>query len=179
MTELARLIVVHDIQAAQVDKVDIGANHNMTTTLLHHHPKSGLEAKFSMEFCLAILLLERKAGLSQFSDKMVQRPDAQQMINRINFYVDPDAESAGFDKMTSLLKIHMKDGSVITGRADFAKGSPTNPMTFEEAATKFRGCAEFAEWPKAKTEKIIAFVTALETAPDVSALTPLLSADTK
>jgi 2-methylcitrate dehydratase PrpD len=179
MTELARLIVVHDIQAAQVDKVDIGANHNMTTTLLHHHPKSGLEAKFSMEFCLAILLLERKAGLSQFSDKMVQRPDVRQMINRINFYVDRDAESAGFDKMTSLLKIHMNDGSVITGRADFAKGSPTNPMTFEEAATKFRGCAEFAEWPKAKTEKIIAFVTALETAPEVSALTPLLSADTK
>jgi 2-methylcitrate dehydratase PrpD len=179
MTELARLVVAHDIQAAQVDKVDIGANHNMTTTLLHHHPKSGLEAKFSMEFCLAILLLERKAGLSQFSDQMVQRPDVQQMINRINFYVDPDAESGGFDKMTSLLKIHMNDGSVIAGRADFAKGSPTNPMTFEEAATKFRGCAEFAEWPKAKTEKIIAFVTALETAPDVSALTPLLSADTK
>jgi 2-methylcitrate dehydratase PrpD len=179
MTELARLIVVHDIQAARVDKVDIGANHNMTTTLLHHHPKSGLEAKFSMEFCLAILLLERKAGLIQFSDKMVQRPDVQRMINRINFYVDPDAESAGFDKMTSLLKIHMNDGSVITGRADFAKGSPTNPMTFEEAATKFRGCAEVAEWPKAKTEKIIAFVTALETAPDVSALSPLLTADTK
>ncbi len=179
MTELARLIVVHDIQASRVDKFDIGANHNMTTTLLHHHPKSGLEAKFSMEFCLAILLLERKAGLSQFSDKMVQRPDVQRMINRINFYVDPDAESAGFDKMTSLLKIHMNDGSVITGRADFAKGSPTNPMTFEEAATKFRGCAEFAEWPKAKTEKIIAFVTAIETAPDVSALSPLLTADTK
>jgi 2-methylcitrate dehydratase PrpD len=179
MTELVRLIAAHDIQAAQVDKVDIGANHNMTTTLLHHHPKSGLEAKFSMEFCLAILLLERKAGLSQFSDKVVQRPDVQQMINRINFYVDREAESAGFDKMTSLLKIQMKDGSVITGRADFAKGSPANPMTFEEAATKFRGCAEFAEWPKAKTEKIIAFVTALETAPDVSRLTPLLSADTR
>src|SRR5580693_4106600 len=179
MTELTRLIEVYDIQAAQVDKVDIGANHNMTTTLLHHHPKSGLEAKFSMEFCLAILLLERKAGLSQFSDKVVQRPDVQQMIHRINFYVDAEAESAGFDKMTSLLKIHRKDGSVVTGRADFAKGSPTNPMSFEEAAAKFRGCADFAEWPKAKTEKIIAFVTALETAPDVSALTPLLSADTK
>jgi 2-methylcitrate dehydratase PrpD len=179
MTELARLMAVHDIQAAQVDKVDIGANHNMTTTLLHHHPKSGLEAKFSMEFCMAILLLERKAGLGQFSDKVVQRPDVQQMINRINFYVDPEAENAGFDKMTSLLRIHMKDGSVITGRADFAKGSPTNPMSFEEAAMKFRGCAEFAEWPKPKTEKIIAFITALETAPDISRLTPLLAAETK
>jgi 2-methylcitrate dehydratase PrpD len=175
MTELARLIKQHKIQAAQVTKVDIGANHNMTTTLLHHQPKTGLEAKFSMEFCLAILLLEQKAGLGQFSDKVVQRPDVQEMIRKINFYVDPEAESAGYDKMTSILKLHLTDGTVITGRADFGKGSPANPMTFDEAAEKFRGCAEFAEWPKAKTQEIITLTKSLETAPDMSALSPLLS----
>ena len=176
MTELARLIKEHKIQALQVTKVDVGANHNMTTTLLHHQPKTGLEAKFSMEFCLAILLLEHKAGLGQFSDKVVQRPDVQEMIRRINFYVDPEAEGAGYDKMTSLLTIHLTDGRTITGRADFGKGSPANPMSFDEAATKFRGCAEFAEWPEAKTEQIIAFTKSLEAAPDVAALSPLLSA---
>jgi len=179
MTELARLIETRDIQAAQVERVDIGANHNMTTTLLHHHPKTGLEAKFSMEFCLAILLLERKAGLGQFSETVLQRSDVQEMIGKINFYVDPEAESAGFDKMESILKVHLRNGSVITGRADFAKGSPANPMSFDEAATKFRGCAEFAEWPKSKTEKIIAFTKTLEAVPDMSVLTPLLAAETK
>jgi len=63
MTELARMIEANNIQAAQVEKIDVGANHNMTTTLLHHEPKTGLEAKFSMEFCIAILLLEHEAGL--------------------------------------------------------------------------------------------------------------------
>ena len=177
MTELARLIQANDIEPSQVEKVDVGANHNMTTTLLHHDPKTGLEAKFSMEFCMAILLLERKAGLGQFSDQVVRRADVQAMMRKINFYVDPEAESAGFDKMTSLLKITRKDGKVITGRAAFGKGSPANPMTFDETAMKFRGCAEFAEWPQAKTEKIIEFVRTLETAADVSALSPLLSAN--
>jgi 2-methylcitrate dehydratase PrpD len=177
MTELVRLIEVHKLEAAQVEKVDIGANHNMTATLLHHEPKTGLEAKFSMEFCLAILLLEGKAGLGQFSDKVVQRSDVQEMIRRINFYVDPEAENAGFDKMTSILKVHLRDGRIITGRAQFAKGSPANPMSFDEAATKFRGCAEFAEWPKAKTQQIIAFTKSLEAATDISALSPLLSAE--
>ncbi|HXM21969.1 MAG TPA: MmgE/PrpD family protein [Terriglobales bacterium] len=177
MTEMMRLIEANNIQADQVEKVDVGANHNVTTTLLRHQPKTGLEAKFSMEFCMAILLLERKAGLGEFSDKAVQRADVREMIRRINFYVDPEAESAGYDKMTSLLKIHLKDGKVIAGRADFAKGSPANPMTFEEAATKFRGCAEYADWPKVKAEKIIAFVRALDSAPDVGALSPLLSAE--
>ena len=79
--------------------------------------------------------------------------------------------------MTSLLKIHLQDGRVITGRADFGKGSPADPLTFEEAATKFSGCADYAEWPKAKTEKIIDFVKTLESATDMSVLSPLLSSE--
>jgi len=62
-------------------------------------------------------------------------------------------------------------------RADFAKGSPANPMSFEETATKFRGCAEFAEWPKEKTERIVTFVKALEGATDMGAVSPLLSSE--
>jgi 2-methylcitrate dehydratase PrpD len=179
MTEMARLIAVENIQADQVEKVDVGANHNMTTTLLHHRPKNGLEAKFSMEFCMAILLLKRNAGLSEFSDKVVQQTDVQEMIPKINFYVDSEAESAGFDKMTSLLKIHLKDGRMLTGRADFGKGSPSNPMTFDEAATKFRGCAEYAAWPAHKAENVITVVRDLDSVQDTNALTSLLSAAKK
>src|SRR6266567_2767157 len=177
MTELMRLIEANNVQPDQVEKLDCGANHNMTTTLLHHQPKTGLEAKFSMEFCLAILLLKRKAGLGQFSDEVVNRTDVQEMIPRMKFYVDPEAEGAGFDKMTSILKVHLKEGRVVQGRADFAKGSPANPMTFEETATKFKGCAAYVDWPRAKTAKIIAFVKSLDTVPDVRVLFPLLSSE--
>ena len=176
MTELMRLIEVNDIRPEQVKKVDIGANHDMVTTLLHHHPKTGLEAKFSMEFCLAILLLQRKASLGDFSAKIVQRPDVQAMIEKINFYVDPAAEAAGFDKMTSILRIHLKNGQIVSGEAAFGKGSPANPMSFEEAAVKFRGCAEYAGWTPEKMEKIVAFVRGLSAVRDVNVLSPLLSA---
>jgi 2-methylcitrate dehydratase PrpD len=130
-----------------------------------------------MEFCMAILLIERKAGLSQFSDKVVQRPDVQEMIARVRYYVDPEAENAGFDKMVSLLKIHLQDGTVITGKADFGKGSPFDPMSFEDVADKFRGCADYAQWSTAKSEKIISYVRQLESASNVADLAPLLSDD--
>jgi len=176
MGEMLRLIHDDNIKAADVEKVDVGGNSSMTTSLLQHRPMTGLEGKFSMEFCMAILLLDGKAGLPQFTDAVVQRPDVQAMIRRVNFYVDPEAEAAGFDKMTSILKITLKDGRVINGRAEFAKGSPSNPMSFAEVADKFRGCAEFAKWPKEKTEAAIAFITNIDTAPDVSKLAALLTA---
>ena len=175
MGEMMRLIRQYDIQPAQVEKVDVGANRSMVTTLLHHHPTTGLQAKFSMEFCMAILLLERKAGLAEFTDAVVQRPDVQEMIRRVNYYVDPEADSAGYAKMTSILKVHLKDGRVLSGRAEFAKGSPANPMSYEEVAEKFRGCADFAHWPREKTEAVIAGVQSLEKVADVSSMTRLLS----
>ena len=62
-------------------------------------------------------------------------------------------------------------------RADFGKVGPADPMTFEEAGIRFRGCAEFAGWPKAKTEGIIGFVRNLDCAGDMSALAPLLAVE--
>ena len=175
MGEMLRLIRQNDIKAADVEKVDLGANHAMMTSLLHHHPTTGLQGKFSMEYCLSILLLDRKAGLGEYQDAVVQRPDVQEMIKRVNFYVDPEAENAGLDKMTSILRIHMKNGKVFSGRAEFAKGSPSNPMSYDEVADKFRGCAEFAKWPAAKTESVIVTVKSLENVSDISKLVAALT----
>jgi 2-methylcitrate dehydratase PrpD len=82
-----------------------------------------------MEFCMAILLLERKGGLNEFTDEIVNRPDVQAMIQKVEFGVHPEAEAAGYDKMTTILEIALTDGRVIRDRADFGKGSPANPMT--------------------------------------------------
>jgi 2-methylcitrate dehydratase PrpD len=175
MGEMMQLIRENDIKPGDVEKVDVGANHANITSLLHHDPMTGLQGKFSMEFCMSILLLDRKAGLVQFQDDVVRRADVQEMIKRIHFYIDPVAESAGLDKMTSIIKITLKNGKVINGTAEFAKGSPSNPMTYDEVADKFRGCAEFAKWPTAKAEAVIAAVKSLETVSDMSKLTPSLT----
>jgi len=175
MTELSRLIQANAIRAADVERLEVGANKNVESTLLHHHPKTGLQAKFSMEFCMAILLLDGEADQTKYTDAVVNRDDVQKMIERVRFYVDPEAEKAGYDKMTTILKITLKDGRTISGRADFGKGSPINPMSYDEVAEKFRGCAAFAEWPPDKANPVIEMVRKLEKVSDVRALTALLS----
>ena len=136
-----------------------------------------------MEYAMAILLLERKATLSSFTDAVVQRSDVQDMIRRVHYSVDPEfnkLELQGASLQAILveqsgLKIYMKDGKVISGRTEPAKGSPENPMTYEEVADKFRGNAEFAKWPRAKAESVIAVVKSLESEPNVDRLTDALA----
>jgi 2-methylcitrate dehydratase PrpD len=173
MTELQRLIRANSIKATDVESVEVGTNHNMPNALIHHHPTTGLQAKFSMEFCMAILLLDGKADQTKYTDAVVNRDDVKKMVDRVRFYVDPEAEKAGFDKMTTILKITLKGGQVITGRADFGKGSPTDPMTYEEVAEKFHGCAAFAEWPSTKATQVVEMVRKLEDVADIRTLTAL------
>ena len=184
MDEMLQLIKANDIKAAQVEKVDVGGNENNVNTLFHHHPKTGLEAKFSMEYAVSILLVEGKAGLAQFEDAVVQRPDVQDMIGRSRFYVDPEHDTRGRNEESlqatlvegNSIKIYLKDGKVIAGKSSFAKGSPENPMTYEEVAEKFRGNAEFAKWPKQKAESVIEMVTSLEKMPDLTKMSAALTA---
>ena len=175
MTKMLELILEHDIQPDEVDKIEVGTNHNMPNALIHHRPTDELQAKFSMEFCMAILLLERRGGLPQFTDAVVNSPRVQQMIGRVHFGVHPEAEAAGYDKMTTIIDITLRDGRVISGRADFGKGSPANPMTYDEVADKFRGCAQFARWDEDRTERIIESVRHLEQLASVTELTRLLA----
>ena len=69
----------------------------------------------------------------------------------------------------------MKDGRVIKGLTGPSKGSPQNPMTYEEVAEKLRGNAEFAKLPGQKAEFLIQQVKSLESLPDMSKLTAALT----
>jgi 2-methylcitrate dehydratase PrpD len=170
MTEMLRLLRANDIQASDVLRVRVGTNHNMPNALIHHRPRNELQAKFSMEFCMAILLLKGRAGLNEFTDQVVLRPDVQQMMEKVDFVVDDEAEAAGYHRMTTLIDIELAGGRKVSGRADFGKGSPAMPMSYEEVADKFRENAEFARFPAKQAEAVIALVRQLESLPAIERL---------
>jgi 2-methylcitrate dehydratase PrpD len=175
MTEMLRLIRANDIRARDVVRVRVGTNHNMPNALIHHRPNDELQAKFSMEFCMAILLLEGRAGLAEFTDEVVRRADVKAMIEKVDFVVDADAEAAGYHKMTTIIDIELAGGRKVSGRADFGKGSPADPMSYDQVADKFRENAEFARFPKAQAESVVALVRDLETLPTITRLTSVLA----
>lgn len=168
------LIRTHDIRPEQVRRVKVGTNRHMPNALIHHRPKNELQAKFSMEFCMAILLLERRAGLAEFTDRVVNRPDVQKMIEKVEFGVHPEAEAAGYEKMTTIIDIELADGRTISGKADFGKGSPANPMSDDELANKFRECAAWDKLPASAADRVVELVFNLEEVKSIREVTRLL-----
>lgn len=175
MDKFLSMIQENHIQAGQVESVTVGVNHAVPKALFYHDPHTALEAKFSMEFCIASLLLYGKAGLNQFQNDVVNRPEVQSAIKRVHLVVDPRADAAGYNKMRTYITIKLKDGRTLEGLADFAKGSPAHPMSYSEVAAKFQDCADFAKWPTQKAKAIIEMVRGLENLSSVSQLTALLA----
>jgi 2-methylcitrate dehydratase PrpD len=169
MGAMAELIAEHDIRAENVESVRVGTNRHMPNALIHHRPENGLQAKFSMEFCMAILLLDRRAGLAEFTTETVNRSDVRQMIERVAFEIDPVAEAAGSHTMTSLVEVLLKDGTTLAARAEFGKGSPHKPMTDGELIAKFSDCAEWGGFAVSWASHLASRVLELEKERDMSA----------
>jgi 2-methylcitrate dehydratase PrpD len=179
MDKLRELVETHDIKPDQVERLAVKSHRLMPLNLTYHRPVTGLQGKFSMEFSLASILVLRRAGLAEYSDAVVNRPDIQEAIRKIDYttFSDEEAEARGYTLLTTFLDIRLRDGRTYSARVDAAKGSATLPMSEEEVARKFRECAEYANWPGKRSEKIIDLVLRLEKVGDVRDLTRLLGTD--
>jgi 2-methylcitrate dehydratase PrpD len=166
------LVNEHDIRAEDIESVVVGTNSNVPNALIYPMPKTALEGKFSIPFCMAIGILERKAGLAQFVDKKVRERKVVELMKRVTLYVDDEMEQLGYDQVRSKINIKLKNGQSIEGRADVARGHPQKPMSWAELSEKFRDCAALV-LPRAKGEAVIELVSRL---PELPNLAPLLRA---
>jgi 2-methylcitrate dehydratase PrpD len=151
------------------------------TPLIHTSPKTGLEGKFSMEYCLAAAVLDRKINLATFTDPMVNRPEARSLMARVRrVWHDSLPVGSGLqDDLRSgtdvpLVKVYLKDGRVLARRVEEPKGDPKNPVTWDELAGKFRDCAGRVLNAGA-VDRLVELVRNLRHLPDLRELSGLLA----
>ena len=174
MDTFLELVQEHDVKPGDVEEIRLGTSSNVLNALRYPQPQSELEAKFSIPFSLAILMLERRAGIQEYTTEVVQRPDVQEIMSRVKPYLHPEIEARGLDQIRSLIEITLKDGRTLTREAHTSRGTPERPMTRDELKGKFRQCAE-GILPPDRVEEILDMVYRLEEVPDVRALTTLLT----
>lgn len=177
MTLFLDLVTRHDIAPQRVKRIVVRTSENIHRTLLHHRPRTELEAKFSLEFCIAALVLDRKLGLRDFNDSYVESAGIQGLIGHIDYqrFSEAEARAKGFTIVTTFGEIELDDGTVFTARRDYGKGSLSHPMSDAEVVAKFRDCCDYANWPEEKAKRIVELVTGLNGLPNIGELASALS----
>jgi 2-methylcitrate dehydratase PrpD len=137
---MIKLIKEHGIRADEVVSVDVGFLPGADTALVSFNPVTGLEGKFSIEYCTSALFLDGRVTLESFTDPMVMRPEVRAFMPKVKRVpMEGKGHFSGVVGYTDLA-IDTTRGR-FTIRQEHAPGSPEEPMTPADRVEKFMDCA--------------------------------------
>jgi 2-methylcitrate dehydratase PrpD len=154
------------IEPRRIARVEARVSRGTAIPLIHHRPQTGLEAKFSMEYCLAAALLDGRISLASFSEEAVLRPQAQELLRRAEMV---EGEQGQPIVGPATVTVILDDDSQHTRHVETPRGDPKAPLTWEELVAKYKDCAA-GILPDAATARSAAIIADLEAATDVREL---------
>jgi 2-methylcitrate dehydratase PrpD len=154
------LVQEHEIKVEEVKEVAVKVRPEVPAVLIHPRPQKGLEGKFSMQYCLAAAILDRKIALASFADQAVQRPEAQTLIQRVHMQEAFAASDASLG-LEAEVTIDLEDGRSVSRRVDIPRGDAQSPLSWEELEEKFLDCASQA-LSEVKAQKALELIRGLE-----------------
>ncbi|MCF8043270.1 MAG: MmgE/PrpD family protein [Desulfarculaceae bacterium] len=155
--------------AEQVEGVT-GIIHDMADQILiHQSPRTGLQAKFSLEAVMALALIDGRLTLDSFTDESVLREPVQKLIALTTRQVDRQAGASSGDFGPAEVRVRLQGGKTLSARVDKAKGSPLNPMSDDEFKAKYMDCCTGVLSP-GQIEKSLTLLADLENLPHIGEL---------
>jgi 2-methylcitrate dehydratase PrpD len=139
-----------------------------------YEPLSVVQAQMSLQYIVAVALLEGKVLLEQFGEDKMADSKILELAKRVEIVLDDEIEKVYPDRYANKVEVILRSGERFETRVDFAKGSFENPMSFGQVAEKFRSLAGKVI-NKDRMDTLIESVEHLEKMDDIRELTRLLA----
>ncbi|MSQ71909.1 MAG: MmgE/PrpD family protein [Betaproteobacteria bacterium] len=161
----------HAIVAAEVAAVNVSMGRMASVPLRQHRPRTALDAKFSIEFCMACALVAGRVGMAELTESFLASAPIQVLMPRVSLSTveetDPDEPLfAPFDRVV----VTLLNGSVLTSDpVRHVRGHARNPIELPELREKFSDCIGDALLPES-VARLFERLGQLETLPDALAI---------
>ncbi len=136
----AALLLRTEIGQGAIQSVRAGVSQLAFEPLILGLPKSPLEAKFSLRYCISAALTQGAVGLTTFSDRVFASPALNELMPRVTMQADErvlhDTEFA------TVVSIEMADGEKHEKLVPLALGKPERWFTEKQLFDKFVDCGE-------------------------------------
>jgi len=137
-------------------------------------PQTGMEARFSLQYCSALALAHGSVRPVDFSDEAAKRPDLRPLMGRISVgELNEGDENTDYLSLPAHCTIRLKDGRELRDTRFARLGSREAPLAREEHLKKFEECAAPVIGPE-NTAKAQAMIMNLFDEPDLVGLMTML-----
>ncbi len=119
-----------------VAKINARLPKTHLNNLMHHDPKDPMQAKFSLQYGLAVVLRTGGCALHDFTPEAVMRPEIRSLYKIIE--AKPIDKSEG--EFPTSVEVHLKTGAVLEKSLAMPLGSKAAPFTDEQYWNKFDDC---------------------------------------
>ena len=139
---LLTLVSTNNIDPMEISNINVLVDFDPPRSLIHSDPKTPLEGKFSMEYCLASGTVDKQVGLDTFTDDKFARTIVQSLMPKIEMKRIPGNEGKpswmeGFHQVTIMLK----SGQILSEQASRTRTGALRGVSFPEVINKFEDCA--------------------------------------
>jgi 2-methylcitrate dehydratase PrpD len=131
-------------------------------------PSTAYSAKFSVPFCVAVGLVDRAAGLGQFTDARIADPAVLDLAAKVSYVIDPADEYPR--NYSGHVRATLTDGRTVEARQPHMRGGAREPLGLDELEAKFRANCAFGGWDTARASALRDFCAGLFDAPDLTGL---------
>ncbi|HEY2021868.1 MmgE/PrpD family protein [Paraburkholderia sp.] len=173
----AMLMLVSDY-GLKPDDVDSVVSWTHPRRLQHTNrpqPASALDAKFSVQYCVARALAHARVVLSDFEGDAFREPAIRALMAKIVAEPDPLADQQP-DHFGAEVVVQLRDGRRLSRRVARAAGrTSANPLPDARIEAKFLDCANHALAPEASRDAL-GMLWRIDGLDDITTLTALLEA---
>jgi 2-methylcitrate dehydratase PrpD len=166
----------HGFAADQVAAVETLVGIANRRNLAYPEPADEMQARFSMQYCVALALRKDRLELSDFSEAAVAAKPVRALLSRIGMdshSAEEERAAAGWP-LPHRVTIRLADGRVLSGERAAAKGTIADPFDDADRRAKFADCCR-GTLDAAEAERLHDRLDRLDEEPDLSFLEPALA----
>ncbi|MGA3397605.1 MAG: MmgE/PrpD family protein [Acetobacteraceae bacterium] len=160
--------------AGCVRRIIVESYRDALTVCDNPHPRTPVEAKFSMQHASAVVLLRGKPRLEDFDMNGVRDPDVAALRNRIELREHGVYTSAYPAHFGASVSIECADGQIVRHDIPDALGDPENPLSPTAISDKARILLKSAGYTCATSDAIVGAALALADGAPIANVTRLL-----
>ena len=167
----------HKPSVDDIERIDVWTHPRRLEHTNRPDPKSALDAKFSVQYCMTRAFLDRKITIEHFDGNAYEAPAVRKLLPRVHAAPYTTAQFPAENHFGAEIKVSLRGGKVLSAKVDQPFGRTTeNPLPASLLKEKFDNCAVRA-LPRERVAALYSAIQGFENLKEAREMTAIIAGE--